>query len=71
MKPISFKRHRFPADAIHQPVWLYFRFSLSPELPHHPAAIYNTFSIQRHLINRPILRRLRVDATSAWTAAVA
>lgn len=29
MKPISFKRHRFPADVICQAVWLYFRFSLS------------------------------------------
>ena len=29
MKPISFKRHRFPADVISQAVWLYFRFSLS------------------------------------------
>lgn len=29
MKPISFKRHRFPADVIRQAVWLYFRFTLS------------------------------------------
>jgi len=29
MKPLSFKRHRFPADAIRQAVWLYFRFTLS------------------------------------------
>ena len=29
MKPISFKRHRFPADVIRYAVWLYFRFSLS------------------------------------------
>ena len=29
MKPISFKRHRFPADVIRHAVWLYFRFSLS------------------------------------------
>lgn len=28
-KPISFKRHRFPADVIRQAVWLYFRFTLS------------------------------------------
>ncbi|MBB5746261.1 IS6 family transposase [Brevundimonas variabilis] len=27
--PISFKRHRFPADVIRQAVWLYFWFSLS------------------------------------------
>jgi putative transposase len=29
VKPKSFKRHRFPADVIRHPVWLYFRFSLS------------------------------------------
>ena len=29
MRPISFKRHRFPADVIRQAVWLYFRFTLS------------------------------------------
>jgi putative transposase len=29
MSPISFKRHRFPADVIRQAVWLYFRFTLS------------------------------------------
>ena len=29
MKPILFKRHRFPADVIRQAVWLHFRFSLS------------------------------------------
>ncbi len=29
MRPISFKRHRFPADVILHAVWLYFRFSLS------------------------------------------
>jgi putative transposase len=27
--PISFKRHRFPADVIRHAVWVYFRFSLS------------------------------------------
>ena len=29
MKPISFKRHRFPAYVIRHAVWLYFRFSQS------------------------------------------
>ncbi|MDO8802367.1 IS6 family transposase [Phenylobacterium sp.] len=29
MKPISFKRHRFPADVIRHAVWLYYRFTLS------------------------------------------
>ncbi|OYX57590.1 MAG: IS6 family transposase [Brevundimonas subvibrioides] len=29
MKPISFRRDRFPTDVIRHAVWLYFRFSLS------------------------------------------
>ena len=29
MKPLSFKRYRFPAEVIRHAVWLYFRFSLS------------------------------------------
>jgi transposase-like protein len=29
MKPISFKRHRFPPDVIRYAVWPYFRFTLS------------------------------------------
>ncbi len=29
MKPISYKRHRFPPDVIRYAVWLYFRFTLS------------------------------------------
>ena len=29
MKPLSFKRHRYPADVIRHAVWLYFRFSSS------------------------------------------
>ena len=29
MKPISFARHRFPAEIIHYAVWLYFRFTMS------------------------------------------
>ena len=29
MRPISYKRHRFPADVIRHAVWLYFRFTLS------------------------------------------
>nr|WP_314187411.1 IS6 family transposase [uncultured Brevundimonas sp.] len=29
MKPLSFKRHRYPAEVIRHAVWLYFRFSLS------------------------------------------
>ena len=29
MQPVSFKRHRFPADVIRHAIWLYFRFTLS------------------------------------------
>jgi transposase-like protein len=29
MRPISFKRHRFPSEVIRYSVWLYFRFTLS------------------------------------------
>ena len=29
MRPVSYSRHRFPADVIRQAVWLYFRFTLS------------------------------------------
>ena len=29
MRPISFKRHRFPPDVILHAVWLYLRFTLS------------------------------------------
>ncbi len=29
MKPLSFKRHRFPPDIIRHAIWLYARFTLS------------------------------------------
>lgn len=29
MRPISYKRHRFPPDVIRHAVWLYFRFTRS------------------------------------------
>jgi len=29
MKPLSFKRHRFPPDIIRHAIWLYGRFKLS------------------------------------------
>jgi transposase-like protein len=34
------------------------------------SAIYNTFNIQRHLISRRVLRRLRDDASATWQIAV-
>ncbi|WP_426042649.1 IS6 family transposase [Brevundimonas sp. TWP2-3-4b1] len=49
-----------------------FKFQASAQrfLTSH-AAIYNTFNTQRHLISRPILRRFRAEAATAWAAAVA
>ena len=29
MRPISFKRHRFPPEVIWHAVWLYFRLTLT------------------------------------------
>ena len=29
MRPLSFKRHRFPPEIIRHALWLYFRFTLS------------------------------------------
>lgn len=48
MRPISFKRHRFPSEVIPYAVWLYF-------LTTH-AGIYNTFNTQPHRIRRSTLR---------------
>jgi transposase-like protein len=35
------------------------------------AAVYNTFNVQRHLISRPTLRRVRREAMKTWNAATA
>jgi putative transposase len=35
------------------------------------AATYNTFYAQRHLINRPALKRHRADALKNWESACA
>lgn len=48
MKPLSFKRHRSPAEMIRHVVWLYFRFSLSFENSHLP--------IRRHAHQQQIFK---------------
>jgi len=35
------------------------------------AAVYNTFNVQRHMISRPTLRRVRREAMEVWNAATA
>jgi putative transposase len=35
------------------------------------AAVHNTFNLQRHLVSRSTLRRLRADAAAQWETAVA
>jgi transposase-like protein len=35
------------------------------------AAVHNTFSVQRHLINRNSLRALRAQALQTWQVATA
>jgi hypothetical protein len=42
----------------------------SMAVPTH-AAVYNTFNVQRHLISRPTLRRVRRKAMRTWNAATA
>ena len=32
VRPISYKRHRFPSEIISHAIWLYFRFPLSLRL---------------------------------------
>jgi putative transposase len=32
LRPVSYKRHRFPSEIIAYAVWLYFRFPLSLRL---------------------------------------
>jgi transposase-like protein len=35
------------------------------------AAVHNTFNVQRHLVSRSALRKLRAEATRQWKGAVA
>ena len=62
MRPISYKRHRFPPEVIRHAVWLYFATH---------AAVYNVFNLQSHLIRRPTLRQFRAEADRTWAAATA
>ena len=43
----------------------------TPSLVRPYAAVSNTFSIQRHLLNRGALRELRARAESVWSRAAA
>ena len=75
MSPISFKRHRFPPDAIRHAVWLYFRFTLSirdvEELMAQRGILVSRETV-RCWVNKfgPLiasnLRRRRGPATSRW-----
>ena len=75
MQPISFKRHRFPPDAIRHAVWLYFRFTLSirdvEELMAQRGILVSRETV-RCWVNKfgPLiasnLRRRRGPATSRW-----
>ena len=75
MKPVSFARHRFPADIIRQAVWLYFHFTLSfrdvEDLMAQRGIDVSFETIQRHLISRRSLRYLRTEAMATWAAATA
>jgi transposase-like protein len=55
VKPISFKRHRFPAYVIRHAVWLYFRFSFSfrdvEELLAQRGIDVRVLSVQRELVS--------------------
>ena len=35
------------------------------------AAVYNTFYVQRHLLKRPMFKRIRTDAFNVWQTATA
>ena len=75
MRPISFKRHRFPPEAIRHAVWLYFRFTLSirdvEELMAHRGIVASREAV-RCWVNKfgPLiasnLRRRRSPPTGRW-----
>ena len=75
MQPISFKRHRFPPDAIRHAVWLYLRFTLSirdvEELMAHRGIVVSREAV-RCWVNKfgPLiasnLRRRRSPPTGRW-----
>ena len=75
MRPISFKRHRSPPEAIRHAVWLYFRFTLSirdvEELMAHRGIVVSREAV-RCWVNKfgPLiasnLRRRRSPPTGRW-----
>ena len=75
MRPISFKRHRSPPEAIRHAVWLYFRFTLSirdvEELMAHRGIVVSREAV-RCWVNKfgPLiasnLRRRRGPPTGRW-----
>ncbi|MEP7350546.1 MAG: IS6 family transposase [Sphingorhabdus sp.] len=75
MKPLSYKRHRFPPDVIRQAVWLYFRFTLSLRDVEEVLAargIYGSSETVRCWVNKfgaaiaANIRRLRGKTDSVW-----
>jgi len=68
VQPISFKRHRFPADVIRQAVWRYFRFTLSLRDVEKLLA-QRGIEVSREA--RPTLRQFRAVAQQAWADATA
>jgi len=75
MRPISFKRHRFPPDAIRHAVWLYFRFTLSirdvEELMLQRGIAVSREAIRNWVnkfgpLNAPNLRKCRWRPTGRW-----
>lgn len=75
MKPISYKRHRFPPDTIRLAVWLYYRFTTSLRDVEEMLAergidvTYETVRCWANKFGPPIaanIRRRRGRADSVW-----
>ena len=67
MRPISFKRHRFPPEIIRHAIWLYARFTLSFR---DVVATFNVFTHQRHLLRRPHFKELRAGSFHTWAGCI-